>query len=164
MLNANYTHVWSDTKYNLHRVIYVVPPGGFIPVPTEADTSYENRLLDQADDIANVSVGYDYKGLSARLSFRYQGNVVSSIASLPQLNEYTDKEYKFDFVIKQTIPFKYGEMEVFFNAINFTNVPYGRFIDYPVKSGSTGTTVFKRQTTYKRFTGRQFQLGLRFRY
>jgi TonB-dependent receptor len=162
VLNANYTHVWSETTYNLHRVLYIVPPGGFIPVPTEADTSYTNRLLDQADDIANVSLGYDYKGLSARLSFRYQGNVVSSIATLPQLNEYTDKEYKFDFVIKQSIPFKYGEMEVFFNAINFTNVPYGRFIDYPVQSG--GATVIKRQTTYKRYTGRQFQLGLRFKY
>ena len=88
--------------------------------------------------------------------------MVNSIASLPQLNEYTDKVYKFDFVIKQTIPFRYGEMEVFLNAINFTNVPYGRFIDYPVQSG--GNTIIKRQTTYKRFTGRQFQLGLRFRY
>jgi TonB-dependent receptor len=162
VLNANYTHVWSETEYNLHRVLYIVPPGGFLPVATEADTSYTNRLLDQADDIANVSMGYDFKGLSARLSFRYQGNVVSSIASLPQLNEYTDKVYKFDFVIKQRIPIKYGDLEVFLNAINFTNVPYGRFVDYPVQSG--GETVIKRQTTYKRYTGRQFQLGLRFRY
>ena len=100
--------------------------------------------------------------LSSRLSFRFQGNVVSSVASLPQLNEYTDNEYKFDFVVKQRIPLKYGNLEVFFNAINFTNVPYRRFVDFPVQSG--GKTVIKRETTYMRYTGRQLQLGLRFKY
>lgn len=162
VLNANFTKVWSETEYMLHRMISVIPPGGLIPLPTESDTSYVNRLLHQADDIANISLGYDYKGFSARLSFRFQGNVVSKIESIPQLNEYTDNEYKFDFVVKQKIPVKFGDFEVFFNAINFTNVPYGRFVDYPVQSG--GETVIKRQTTYKRFTGRQFQLGLRFKH
>jgi hypothetical protein len=133
-----------------------------MPEPVESDTSYTNRLLHQADDIANVSLGYDYKGFSARLSFRFQGNVVSTIRSLPALNEYTDHEYKFDFVVKQRIPLKYGDLEIFLNAINLTNVPYRRFVDYPVQSG--GLTVLSRQTTYKRYTGRLFQLGLRFKY
>jgi TonB-dependent receptor len=162
VLNANYTHVWSETKYMLHRINFVVPPGGFLPVPTEADTFYTNRLLHQANDIGNVSLGYDYRGFSARLSFRYQGNVVSKVASLPQLNEYTAKQYKFDFVVKQQIPLKYGILEVFFNAINFTNVPYERFVDYPVQSG--GVTTIQRQTTYKRYSGPTYQLGLRFKY
>jgi TonB-dependent receptor len=162
VLNANYTHVWSDTKYMLHRVLFVIPEGGWLPEPLESDTFFNNSLLQQADDIANVSMGYDYKGFSARLSFRFQGNVLSSVNSLPQLNEYTDDVYKFDFVVKQKIPVKYGDLEVFLNAINFTNVPYGRFIDYPVQSG--GATVIQRKTTYKRYSGRQFQLGIRFRY
>jgi TonB-dependent receptor len=162
VLNANYTHVWSETDYMLHRVLFIVPPGGWLPEPHESDTSYTNRLLHQADDIANVSLGYDYKGFSARLSFRFQGNVVSRIRSLPALNEYTDHEYKFDFVVKQQIPFKYGALEVFLNAINFTNVPYRRFVDYPVQSG--GQTQIRRQTTYMRYSGRHLQLGLRFRY
>jgi TonB-dependent receptor len=162
VLNANYTHVWSDTKYMLHRVLFVIPEGGWLPEPVESDTFFNNSLLQQADDIANVSLGYDYKGVSARLSFRFQGNVLSTVNSLPQLNEYTDDVYKFDFVVKQKIPVKYGDLEVFFNAINFTNVPYGRFIDYPVQAG--GGTLIQRQTTYKRYTGRQFQLGIRFTY
>jgi TonB-dependent receptor len=161
VLNANYTRVWSDTKYNLHRVLFIIPEGGWLPEPVESDTFFNNSLLHQADDIANVSMGYDYKGFSARLSFRFQGNVLSNINSLPQLNEYTDDVYKFDFVVKQKIPFKFGDLEVFFNAINFTNVPYGRFVDYPVQVG--GATTIQRKTTYKRYTGQQFQLGLRFR-
>ena len=88
--------------------------------------------------------------------------MVSTVRSLPQLNEYTDHEYKFDFVVKQKIPVKFGDFEVFLNMINFTNVPYGRYVDYPVQAG--GQTVIKRQTTYKRYSGRLFQLGLRFRY
>jgi hypothetical protein len=153
--------VWSDTKYNLHRVLFVIPEGGWLPEPVESDTFFNNSLLHQADDIANVSLGYDFKGFSARLSFRFQGNVLSTINSLPQLNEYTDDVYKFDFAMKQNIPFKFGDLEVFFNAINFTNVPYGRFVDYPVQSG--GVTSIQRKTTYKRYTGQQFQLGLRFK-
>jgi hypothetical protein len=88
--------------------------------------------------------------------------VVSTVRSLPALNEYTDHEYKFDLVVKQRIPFKYGAMEVFFNAINLTNVPYRRFVDFPVQSD--GRTVVSRQTTYMRYTGTQLQLGLRFKY
>jgi hypothetical protein len=154
VLNANYTHVWSETKYLLHRVLFIVPPGGWMPEPVESDTSYTNRLLHQADDIANASIGYDYKGFSARLSFRFQGNVVNTIRSLPHLNGYSANQYKFDFVVKQRIPFKYGDMEIFLNAINFTNVPNRGFVNYP--NG--------RQTTSVRYYGRQFQLGIRFMY
>lgn len=154
VLNANYTHVWSDTKYNLHRILFLIPEGGWLPEPVESDTFYTNKLINQANDIANVSLGYDYKGFSARLSFRYQGNVVSSIASLPQLNGYTANQYKFDFVVKQRIPLKFADLEVFLNAINFTNVPKEGYIDYP--SG--------RQTTSVRYYGRQFQLGIRLRH
>jgi TonB-dependent receptor len=154
VLNANYTHVWSETKYLLHRVLFITPPGSWLPEPVEADTFYVNRLLHQADDIANLSLGYDYKGFSARFSFRFQGNVVNSIRSLPQLNGYSANQYKFDLVVKQRIPFKYGNLEIFLNAINFTNVPNIGYINYP--SGKEITSV--------RYYGRQFQMGLRFRY
>ena len=123
VLNVNYTHVWSETKYMQDRIRYERVPGSFIPQPVEIDTFYENRLLHQANDIANVSLGYDYKGFSARVSFRFQGNVISGIGTRPEENEYTNNIYAYDFVIKQNIPLKYGEFEVFLNAINFTNVP-----------------------------------------
>lgn len=154
VLNLNYTHVWSETNYMLHRLISVIPEGGWLPEMVESDTFYVNQLINQANDIGNASLGYDYKGFSARLSFRLQGNVVSSVRSLPQLNGYTATQYKFDFAVKQRIPFKFADMEVFFNAINFTNVPKEGYIDYP--NG--------RQTTSVRYYGRQFQLGLRLRH
>jgi hypothetical protein len=155
VLNANYTHVWSETKYMQNHV-----ERGFLPYPpyvdlVELDTFYVNRLLQQANDIANFSVGYDYKGFSARLSFRFQGNVISKIETRVEENEYTNNVYKFDFVVKQKIPVEFAEFEVFFNAINFTNVPYKRYSIYPNK-GETNR--------YTRYTGRQFQLGVRLKY
>ena len=159
VLNANYTHVWSETKYMQDRIRYEPVPGSFIPQPVEVDTFYENRLLHQADDIANVSLGYDYKGFSARVSFRFQGNVISQIGTRPEENSYTNNIYAYDFVIKQSIPLKFGEFEVFLNAINFTNVPNSRYSTFRDIQGND-----RDATTYERFSGRQFQLGLRFKY
>ena len=118
-----------------------------------------NRLLHQANDIANVSVGYDLKGLSARLSFRFQGNVISKIDTRPEENEYTNNIYAYDFVIKQNIPLKFGEFEVFANAINFTNVPRKRYCTF---NTTTGVEIDK--STYERYSGRRFQLGLRMKF
>jgi len=162
VLNANYTHVWYETKYMQDRIKYERVPGSFLPQAVEVDTFYVNRLLHQADDIANVSLGYDWKGLSARLSFRFQGNVISKIDTRPEENEYTNNIYAYDFVIKQSIPLEFGEFEVFFNAINFTNVPkqqrYRTFYSSPSKVAKTDNT------TYESYSGRQFQLGLRLKY
>jgi hypothetical protein len=141
------------------RIRYEQVPGSFIPQPVEVDTFYVNRMLHQADDIANVSVGYDLKGFSARASFRFQGNVISRIGTRPEENEFTNNIYAFDFVVKQSIPFKFGEFEVFLNAINFTNVPRGRYRTFRDIQGNDRDAV-----TYERYSGRHFQLGLRFRY
>jgi hypothetical protein len=144
--------VWSETDYPQHRV-----KSNFIPTfpyfeLVENDTVYTNRLLHQANDIANVSLGYDYKGFSARASFRFQGNVISNVAERVENNTYTNDVYKFDFVMKQRIPLKTVALEVFFNAINFTNVPYSQYRFYPNKGETTILT---------RYSGRQFQLGIR---
>jgi len=152
VFNVNYTHVWSETKYVQHRVFQEFIPRAPWVQSVESDTSYTNRLLHQANDIANVSLGYDYKGFSARFSFRFQGNVIRGKGSRVENNSYTNNVYSFDFAAKQRIPIKSVDMEVFFNAVNFTNVPYSRYSIYP-NLGKTNTLM--------RYSGRRFQLGLR---
>ena len=155
VLNVNHTRVWSETRYMQHRVERVpIPLFPYVEL-VEKDTFFVNRLLHQPNDIANLSMGYDYKGFSARLSFRFQGNVIRGIGDSPELNEYTNNVYKFDFVVKQKIPMGFADLEVFFNAINFTNEPQMRYRIYPNK-GETNT--------YTRYTGRLFQLGVRLRH
>ena len=152
VLNVNYTHVWSETKYVQHRVNNVwIPEFPFFKL-VENDTVFSNRLLHQANDIANVSLGYDYKGFSARASFRFQGNVISGIGGREEDNGYTNNVYKFDFVMKQRIPLKFAKLEVFFNAVNFTNVPYRRYSIYPNKGDNKHLN---------KIFGTEFQLGIR---
>jgi TonB-dependent receptor len=155
VVNVNYTRVWSETKYMQHRVDRVSIPVFPYSQLVENDTFYVNRLLHQPKDIANVSLGYDYKGFSARLSFRFQGNVIRAIGTSPEQNEYTNDVYKYDFVVKQKIPLKFADLEVFLNAINFTNVPQTRYRTFANLGNAN---------TYTRYSGRQFQLGIRLRY
>ena len=152
VFNANYTKVWSQTDYPLHRVKkeFLMTPPWIMDV--EDDTLFTNRLIDQANDIANISLGYDYKRFSARLSFRFQGNVISGISNYETENGYTNDDYKFDLALKQTLPFKFARIDLFFNAINFTDVPYKRYSIYPQR-GKTNTLT--------RYSGRRFQVGLR---
>ena len=160
VLNTNYTHVYSETKYMQDLIEYVVGPGSLFPEPVETDTYYINRLLYQSNDIANISLGYDFKGLSARLSYQFQGNVLSAISSRPELNEYTDKICRYDFIIKQNIPLKFGEFEVFASAINFTNVPKKLYSTFKRNNKASITD----NITYERYSGSKFQLGLRFKF
>ncbi len=154
VLNLNYTRVWSETDYPVFRVTkeYINEYPYIIDV--QDDTISTNNLIDQAKDIGNISVGYDYKGFSARFSFRYQGPIVGEIAADPVENGYTEKQYSFDLAIKQQIPVKFIRLEAFFNVVNLTNVPYGTYTVYP----DLGHT-----TTRSRYSGQQFQLGIRLR-
>jgi hypothetical protein len=70
-------------------------------------------------------------------------------------NEYTNDVYKFDFVVKQKIPLKFADKEVFFNAVNFINVPQTRYRHYSNKG---------KTNTYTLYSGRLFQLGISLRY
>ena len=76
-------------------------------------------MVHQADHIANVSVGYDYRGFSSRVSMQYQGATLRSIGSRPETDLYTDDYLRFDASIRQR--FFDGDFSVFANLHNITN-------------------------------------------
>ncbi len=154
VLNANYTHVWSETDYPKHRVEQVRLTVYPYLKTVENDTVYTNRLIKQANDLGNISLGYDYKGFSVRFSFRFQGNVMSSVSSTYADVEFTKNTYTYDLAIKQQIPAKFARMEVYFNGKNLTNEPSGTYSTYP----NLGN-----RTTQLRYSGPTFQLGFRVR-
>ncbi len=101
VLNVNYTHVFSKEKYP-----YVaIPTTGRSRTPF--DTSYTTSLLYQPDNIANLSVGYDYKGFSIRISMIYQDKIFSGTNYWPQLRTTTSAYTRWDLSAKQTLPW-YG--------------------------------------------------------
>jgi outer membrane receptor protein involved in Fe transport len=68
-------------------------------------------------------MGYDIGGFSARLSFLYQDNVLTS-ADIKQeeLDQYTSAYYRWDFTAYQKLPWLEG-LQLYLNVNNITDRP-----------------------------------------
>lgn len=115
VLNINYSHIWSETKYpfSLNRTLKVPPF-----TSSRIDTFRIGPMPNQASDIANVAIGYDLKGFSARLSMLYQGKTLRSLGNREEIDGYTDDLVRWDFMVKQNLN---QWLSVFGNWNNITN-------------------------------------------
>lgn len=119
VLSVNFTHIFSDAKYpRTYRVSLGYDPYTGMEEYAYVDTFYTARLLNQPDDIFNISAGYDYLGFSTRFSVFYQDNVFKTAAFWPQERVHSAKYLRFDLSVKQTLPW-YG-IQVYFNLNNIT--------------------------------------------
>ena len=119
VFNANYTISDSEVKYPLTVIESEFdwgPP--LVTIQTNVDTIYIDRLLDQPDKIINLSIGYDYKGFSGRLSMLNKDNVFMSTNFWPELRQTTDPYTRWDLSIKQDLPV--NGLELFLNVSNIT--------------------------------------------
>jgi TonB-dependent receptor len=113
VLNANYTHTTSKGEYPFTTSIRA---GRTI---TYVDTSFTDRLLYQPNDIVNLSLGYDYKDFSVRVSMLYQADIFASVTYWEQNRTTTAPYRRWDMSIKQNLPW-YG-MQLFANLNNINN-------------------------------------------
>jgi len=111
VLNANYTHIFSLAQYPFS---YLPSTRGALPI----DTSFVERLLDQPNNIVNLSVGYDYKGFSIRVSMLYQANVFNGPQFWPQLRTSTAAYKRWDIAVKQDLPWFGLQLFADINNIN----------------------------------------------
>jgi len=125
VLSANMTFMNSETKYQSTLIKRVANPNFGQPGEPRAifinqDTTYTDRLLKQPDFLVNISIGYDIKGFSARISYSYMGNILT----MPQYRiDGADKEStlafaRWDLQVKQKIGKKisiYASVENIFN-------------------------------------------------
>jgi len=137
VVNANFSRFYSETNY--HSFMFIRTPQGIVGV----DTFRLAPMTHQADFIANLSLGYDYKGFSSRISMQYQGKTLRSIGSRPELDQYTDAYLRFDASIRQR--FLNRRLSIYANLNNIIDRPdrssqftydrprsieyYGTFID-----------------------------------
>ena len=98
VLDANYTHVLSKAQY---PYVKINSNGRTI---TYIDTSFTDPLLYQPDNIFNLSMGFDYKAFSIRVSWLYQDNIFTGPSSWPQLKSYTTAYSRWDLTFKQGLP------------------------------------------------------------
>jgi TonB-dependent receptor len=122
VLNINYTHIKSESYYPFQKSVKV----GFFGSKM-VDTTRSGRLIDQPNDILNLTLGYDIGGFSARLSFLYQDNVLRS-ADIKQeeLDQYTGAYYRWDFTAYQRLPWLEG-LQLYLNVNNITDRPDRQF-------------------------------------
>ena len=152
VFNANYTVTTSEVKYPRTVVNGYFDFDTFTFVESNNDTTYIDRLLDQPNEIINLSIGYDYKGFSGRLSMLYNDDVFVNTNFWNEKREITDSYQRFDLSLKQELPL--DGLEIFLNASNLTETSdISRY-----RGVTSGGDNFK----LKQFYGRTIDLGLRY--
>ncbi len=160
VLDVNYTKSGSNTAYTiLQNVVtnYVNPVTHRVtPMYTTVDTSFVGRLIQQANDVLNVAVGADYKGFHGRISFSLTGNVINNVGSRPELTSYTGNIYRWDFMIRQDLPFKGLSV-----SLNGTNIFHNGIKTYQNYRTSPTAPVTKNLVSVLYFPT-TFQMNLRY--
>lgn len=149
VLNINYSRLWSETHYPLFFVHQVE-----IPQPPFFVTEYENstrsnRMLQQASDLLNISVGYDIGGFSARLSMSYQGSSLRKSGSQEELDSWREAFTRWDFSIRQKLSESFSLLA---NGANLTNQHDGTYY------------VFDPRPLSLHYYGAMYELGIEFNF
>lgn len=118
VLNANYTRIHSETKYPQYLAPSVWNPQTRRFERVLVDTFRVGRMPNQPQHIANVAVGYDYRGFSGRLSFLFQSNTLRSLATQPANDQFTEDYFRIDASVKQNL--RRG-LQLFANFNNLNN-------------------------------------------
>ena len=135
VINANFTRLFSEsTKYwfTTHDTTYRDPvTGGIITESTVIPEQRSINMPGQVPYIFNLSVGYDYKGFSGRISGVFQGTYLR----IPGTQEVQDidswKFWRWDASLSQKIN-KY--FKVYLNFTNFNNQREESYINMDTNS------------------------------
>lgn len=135
VFGANLTVLQSETAYpllDIQNIPNSTPPPFLIT--RIIDTLRSGPLVGQADLIANLSVGYEARGFSARLSLNYQGDALSpggeggnGVGVRAELDGYDGGFTRMDLSVKQEISRKSG-ITLVFNANNLLDTPERTFL------------------------------------
>ena len=150
VMGINFTHIFSKAQYPLTSVSTTYSPDPPYVVKTYNESFYEDRLIDQPDDIVNLSLGYDYRGFSTRGSLLYQANIFKGNNFWPELRVNTARYLRWDIAVKQALPWE--GIEVFFDLNNLNNA---RDVDLEQGTGFP---------TAEQFYGLTADLGFRLRF
>lgn len=142
ILNVNYTHAISEVKYPRNVIeakLLNEPPW---VITTNIDTFYTDRLINQPDNILNMTLGFDYRGFSSRVSMLYQDDIFKRNNFWRKLRGTSTASTRWDISLKQKLPFDGFEMIANFNNISSAidkdiNVGTG----FPLREQDYGTTV-----------------------
>jgi TonB-dependent receptor len=143
VLNVNYTRLFSETllPYYNKYLISLRPIKYF-----SLDSLRTGRVPSQADELLNLSVGYDIGGFSARVSMHYQTESLDNVGVITENDTYTDSFTRWDISMRQEVT---KTIKLYLNFVNVSNNPdrsyqftpnkpsaieyYGMMIDFGVQ-------------------------------
>lgn len=165
VLSINYTRMFSETTYQQSiktgDVVCISRCGTPFQETVEVytDSTRSGRAYDQPANLMNVTLGYDFKGFSARISYLYQGDRFTGYryVSTPVTDSYSAEYQRWDLTVKQRIN---NMIEVFGNFSNLTSRPDRNIIG---ESGGDRSKGFG-STTFVQYYGFTMDLGLRLRF
>jgi len=150
VLNLNYTRIWSEMEKQLFSMRRYVIQRPNIYGYELADTTRTTRMPDQPSHILNATIGYDYRGFSARLSYLFQTDMLTFIDRDPAFDHFAGDYRRWDFTIRQKVGFG---VQVFANFSNLNNRPDRNF---------RGERLV--QPTYTEYYGFTMDLGVRYNF
>ena len=153
-LNTNYTLTQSKTHYPFSWFENVIPPEGGRPTLVRFDSTATGPMLYQPKHIANVSLGYNYKGFNTWLSFQYNGEIYTDKNYyLHELDRIKENFYRLDLQVTYEIPLRIpGRLQILGNFANLSN--------YMETSKLAGDPRYTYQEKY----GWTADLGIRYRF
>ncbi|MEL7533746.1 MAG: TonB-dependent receptor, partial [Bacteroidota bacterium] len=129
VINTNYSRLYSQTQafFQTSETVLVNP---FPPIfeTTYTTETRDVQMLSQSPHIFNISVGYDIKKFSARVSGIYQGTKASGYSLNKDFDRFTLEFWRWDASIRQG----FGEnWTAFLNFNNITNQQDISFVRNP---------------------------------
>ena len=116
----NYSKIFSETTYPRSFVVNEqISTFPFIIVSV-IDTFRTGAMPFQADDIANISLGYEKKSFSARASVVFQGRTLSNVGIRKEVDGFTDDLTRVDLSLNYKLS---SRLSLFINCNNITNQP-----------------------------------------
>lgn len=129
VFDVNLTFLDSKTKYPFFKdVVIGVDNSGFFPqdIIGYEYTTREDKMTSQPDFIANVILGWDYKGFSSRISYRHQGVTLGDGGDKFEFRQNFKSDLQFvDVSLRQKL---FKHYELFLNATNITNFVDERYV------------------------------------
>jgi TonB-dependent receptor len=155
VFDINLTFIDSRARYPYFEDIVVgIDSSGFFPkdIPGYEYNTRGGKMVSQPSFISNFILGWDHKGFSARVSYRFQGRTLNGLdARFSFADAFIDEFQLMDISLKQRI---FKGFHVYLNATNLTKHVDENFRIYP---GNI------RLPVSNQFYGSRVQLGAMYR-
>lgn len=107
VLGANYTKISSKAYYYTpHKETIQIGPNPWEIEEVRVDSFQTQQLVDQPNDIFNLSFGYDYKDFSMRIAYYFQGKTISYVSNYKETDGYSQDYSRLDLSVRQKLPVK----------------------------------------------------------